>query len=64
LRLRLQTSEGQALGLPDAAKRKLASEGNLGLPVAIGQRNYGVHRNSLGFQGLPLGSSCHPAAQS
>src|SRR5437764_14092897 len=59
LRQRLQTLEGQALGVLDAVKVKPAYEGDNGLAVAIRQRHDGVDSNSLGFHGLPPAMSSY-----
>ena len=55
-RQRLQTLEGQPLGILDPGKVEPADEGDRSLAIAIGQRDDGVDRNSLGFHGASLPS--------
>jgi hypothetical protein len=51
-RHRLQTLEGQTLGILHAGEIKPADEGCDLLAVAIGQRYHGIDGNSLGVHGL------------
>ena len=55
LRQRLQTLEGQALGVLDAGEIEPANEGSDHFPVAIGQRNDGINGNSLGVHVISSG---------
>jgi hypothetical protein len=57
LRQRLQTLEGQALGIPDTGEIEPVNEGRDHITVAIGQRNHGINGNSLGVHGLPHAAS-------
>ena len=52
---RLQSLEGQALGIADAGQIEFTDEGGGGLAVAIGQRHDGIDGNSLGVH---VASSC------
>jgi hypothetical protein len=62
LRQRLQTLEGQALGVLDAGEIEPANEGSDHFPVAIGQRNHGINGNSLGVHVISSGFLMRPQA--
>src|SRR5581483_154355 len=57
---RLETLEGQALGVGNAGEIEPSDECNDRVAVAIGQRDDGVDRDLLGFHWAHLGLASNP----